>query len=278
LSSPSWDPAQYQRFADERARPFLDLIGRVHTPTPAAVVDLGCGPGPTTALLSDRWPEADVLGIDSSVDMIDAAGTHTRPGRFPSPPSATNQRLRFAVGSIADWDTPPVDVIVSNAALQWVPDHVALLPAWAAALRPGGAIAFQVPRSSGMRAGEVFQAVAARPRWAARLGSAASASGPRSAGSPVRPIAEYVDVLATAGLRVDAWETTYQHLLPGTDPVLGWFSGTGLRPYLDALRDDPAALRDFRAEVGEELRSAYPARPYGTLLPFPRIFVVAHRA
>lgn len=225
-----------------------------------------------------------MLGIDSSADMIGAAGAHARPGR-----------LRFAVGSLADWDArqaQPVGVIVSNAALQWVPDHVTLLPAWAAALGPGGAIAFQVPRSSGMRAGEVFQTVAARPRWAALLGSAAGldapasagaesnaglATGPRSAGSPVRPVAEYVDVLATAGLRVDAWETTYQHVLPGADPVLEWFSGTGLRPYLDALRDDPAALSDFRAEVGEVLRAAYPARPYGTLLPFPRIFVVAHR-
>jgi len=128
-----------------------------------------------------------------------------------------------------------------------------------------------------MRAGEVFQAVAARPRWAALLGSAATAAGPRSAGSPVRPTAEYLDMLASAGLRVDAWETTYQHVLPGSDPVLEWFSGTGLRPYLDALRADPAALADFRAEVGAELRAAYPAKPYGTVLPFPRIFVVGMR-
>jgi trans-aconitate 2-methyltransferase len=231
------------------------------------VVDLGCGPGPTTALLSDRWPSADVLGIDSSVDMIEAAGTHARPGR-----------LRFTVGSITTWDPPPVDVIVSNAALQWVPDHLGLLPTWAGALRPGGAIAFQVPRSSGVPAGEVFQSVAARPRWAALLGAAASGTGPRASGSPVRPIAEYIEVLTTAGLRVDAWETTYHHVLQGPDPVWEWFSGTGLRPYLDALRADQRALADFRAEVGALLREAYPATPYGTVLPFPRLFVVAHRA
>jgi trans-aconitate 2-methyltransferase len=270
MNSPSWDPDQYQRFAEERARPFRDLLGRVHTPTPATVVDLGCGPGPTTALLADRWPTADVLGIDSSVDMIEAAAAHAR-----------GSRLRFAVGSIADWDAlevQPLDVIVSNAALQWVPDHISLLPTWAKALRPGGAIAFQMPRSSGMRAGEVFQSVAARPRWAGLLGSVASGTGPRSAGSPVRPVAEYIDVLATAGMSVDAWETTYHHVLPGPDPVLEWFAGTGLRPYLDALRGDPAAVADFRAEVGAQLRSAYPTTPYGTILPFPRIFVIAHRA
>jgi len=267
MASPSWDPAQYQRYAGERARPFLDLIGRVHTPSPATVVDLGCGPGPMTAILSDRWPDAEVTGVDSSAEMIEAAAALARPGR-----------LRFAVGSIEYWEPAPVDVIVSNAALQWVPGHVDLLPRWAAVLRPGGALAFQVPRSTGVLAGDIFRSVAASPRWAAPLADAAAAAGPRSAASPVRPIAQYVDGLARLGLAVDAWETTYQHVLPGTDPVLEWFSGTGLRPYLDALAGNPRLLEEFRAEVAARLRDAYPAAPYGTILPFPRIFVVAHRA
>jgi trans-aconitate 2-methyltransferase len=220
-----------------------------------------------TAILSDRWPEAAVTGIDSSPDMIGAAAALARPGR-----------LRFVVGSIEDWDPPPVDVIVANAALQWVPGHLNLLPRWAAALRPGGALAFQVPRSTGVRAGEVFRSVASSPRFAALLADAAAGAGPRSAASPVRPIAEYVDRLAGLGLSVDAWETTYQHVLPGTDPVLEWFSGTGLRPYLDALAFDPRLLAEFRDEVAAELREAYPPAAYGTILPFPRIFVVAHRA
>jgi trans-aconitate 2-methyltransferase len=266
MTSPSWDPARYQQYAGERARPFLDLIGRVHTADPATVVDLGCGPGPMTAILADRWPRADVLGIDSAPEMVEAAAAHARPGR-----------LRFAVGSIADWEPPAVDVIVSNAALQWVPGHVELLPRWAEALRPGGAIAFQMPRSTGVPAGEIFQAVAGTPRWAALLADVAGGAGPRSAASPVRPAQRYVDLLAGLGLRVDAWETTYLHVLPGTDPVLDWFSGTGLRPYLDALRADPVALAEFRTEVGAALRAAYPPAPYGTILPFPRVFVVAHR-
>jgi trans-aconitate 2-methyltransferase len=186
--------------------------------------------------------------------------------------------LRFVVGSIEDWEPPPVDVIVSNAALQWVPGHDALLPRWAAALRPGGALAFQMPRSTGVPAGEIFREVATSPRWVRLLADAAGAAGPRSAGHTVRPIGRYVDRLARLGLAVDAWETTYQHILTGTDPVLDWFSGTGLRPYLDALRDDQAALAEFRAEVADRLREAYPAAPYGTVLPFPRVFVVAHRA
>jgi trans-aconitate 2-methyltransferase len=266
MVSPSWDPAQYQRYAGERARPYLDLIGRVHTPSPACVVDLGCGPGPMTALLSERWPTAEVTGVDSSAEMISAAAQHARRGR-----------LRFVVGSIEDWEPQPIDVIVSNAALQWVPGHIDLLPRWAAALRPGGALAFQMPRSTGVAAGEIFRSVATSARWAAVLGDAAAGTGPRSAASPVRPIAEYVDVLAGLGLSVDAWETTYQHVLGGPDPVLDWFSGTGLRPYLDALASDQRSLAEFRAEVGARLREAYPPAPYGTILPFPRIFVVAHR-
>jgi trans-aconitate 2-methyltransferase len=220
-----------------------------------------------TAILADRWPAAKVTGVDSSTEMIEAAAAHARPGR-----------LRFAVGSIEDWEPPPIDVIVSNAALQWVPGHVGLLPRWAAALRPGGALAFQMPRSTGMRAGEIFRSVAGSQRWAALLADAAAGAGPRSAASPVRPIAEYVDLLAGLGLEVDAWETTYQHVLTGADPVLEWFSGTGLRPYLDSLASDPQALAEFRAEVAARLREAYPPAPYGTILPFPRIFVVAHRA
>jgi trans-aconitate 2-methyltransferase len=220
-----------------------------------------------TAILAERWPAAEVTGVDSSAEMISAAAQHARRGR-----------LRFVVGCIEDWEAAPIDVIVSNAALQWVPGHVDLLPRWAGALRPGGALAFQMPRSTGVAAGEVFRSVATSARWASRLGDAAAGAGPRSAASPVRPVAEYVDVLAGLGLAVDAWETTYQHVLPGADPVLEWFSGTGLRPYLDALGSDPPALADFRAEVGARLREAYPPAPYGTILPFPRIFVVAHRA
>jgi trans-aconitate 2-methyltransferase len=230
------------------------------------VIDLGCGPGTMTALLADRWPDAQVLGLDSSADMIASARQHTRPGR-----------LEFHQEAIEDWVAAPVDVIVANASLQWVPSHAALLPGWAAALRPGGALAFQMPKTRGMRAGEIFRSVAQSARWLPRLGPVASSAGPRSLASSVRDTAEYVDLLARAGLHVDAWETTYLHVLPGDDPVLEWFAGTGLRPYLDAVRDDEPALAEFRAEVAAGLRVAYPPAPYGTLLPFPRIFVVATR-
>ncbi len=267
MSYVSWDPAQYELFAAERARPFHDLVAQIPTGTPEHVVDLGCGPGTVTATLADRWPGAHVYGLDSSPDMITTAERLTRPGR-----------LEFGLGDISGWRPDPgtVDVIVSNAALQWVPDHLALLPAWAAALRPGGALAVQVPASGSLAAMNAIRAAASAPQWADRLAAAAGSVGPRSA-SPVRPLDEYLDTLAGAGLTVNAWETTYLHVLPGEDPVLEWFAGTGLRPYLNALAADPDALARFRTEVAERLRIEYPRHEYGTVLPFRRLFVVATR-
>jgi trans-aconitate 2-methyltransferase len=260
-----WDPAQYELFAAERARPFYDLVAQIPTRDPREVVDLGCGPGTMTATLADRWPDAHVYGLDSSESMIDTASALVRPGC-----------LEFGLGDIGTWRPGPdtVDVIVSNAALQWVPGHADLLPVWAAALRTGGTLAIQVPVSRGHAVMDAVRDLATSPAWADRLGPAASGYGPRSV-SPVLPGDEYLDILARAGLAVNAWETTYLHVLPGDDPVLEWFAGTGLRPYLNALADDGPALARFRAQLNDLLGAAYPRRPYGTVLPFPRLFVVA---
>jgi trans-aconitate 2-methyltransferase len=262
-----WDPAQYERFAAERARPFHDLVAQIGPVEPARVVDLGCGPGTMTAALADRWPQAHVYGLDSSPEMITAATRLVRPGR-----------LEFGLGDIAAWRPAPatVDVIVSNAALQWVPDHVAALAVWASALCPGGALALQMPVSRSLGAMNVFRAAATSPTWVDRLGAVAAGAGPQSI-TPVRPLEEYLRVLAGMGLTVNAWETTYLHILPGPDPVLDWFAGTGLRPYLAALSDDPDALTRFRMEVGGLLRAEYPRHDFGTVLPFRRLFVVATR-
>jgi trans-aconitate 2-methyltransferase len=263
----SWDPAQYELFAAERARPFHDLVAQIPTPDPVRVVDLGCGPGTATATLADRWPGAHVYGLDSSPDMIASADRLTRPGR-----------LEFGHADIVGWSPDPasIDVIISNAALQWVSGHLTRLPGWAAALRPGGAMAVQVPVSNSLAAMTAFRTTATSPRWVDRLGSVAAGVGPQSI-SPVRPLNDYLDALAGVGLVVNAWETTYLHVLPGTDPVLEWFAGTGLRPYLAALAGDPTASAEFRTEVAERLRAVYPRRAYGTVLPFRRLFVVASR-
>jgi trans-aconitate 2-methyltransferase len=253
---PRWDPEQYRRFADERNRPFFDLVGRVGAERPGRVVDLGCGTGALTATLAERWPEARVEGLDSSAEMIaEAAGR------------AIAGRLDFALCDLRDWlPDGPVDVVVSNAVLQWVPGHAALLPGWVERLAPGGWLAFQVPGNDRATSHVLLDELRASPRWRDRLRRAAP--GPR-----VAEPAEYLAALAGLGCAVDAWETTYLHVLHGADPVLEWVKGTALRPVLTSL--DPGEQEEFLDDCAAQLRRAYPAQPFGTVLPFRRLFVVA---
>jgi len=252
----TWDPDRYLLYADERGRPFVDLLHRIDAAAPEHVVDLGCGPGNLTALLAARWPEADVLGVDSSPEMIERA----HPGE--------TGRVRFEVGDLRDWRpaSGPVDVLVSNATLQWVPGHLDLLPELVGQVAPGGWFAFQVPGNHGEPSHALLRELAADPRFASFTDGVAH---PASHDPEV-----YADRLRDLGLTVDAWETTYQHLLTGEDPVFTWISGTGARPVLTAL---PEALREeFTTAYKTLLREAYPPGAHGTVLPFRRIFVVAH--
>jgi trans-aconitate 2-methyltransferase len=273
-----WDPDQYQRFADERARPFFELLARVGATDPGLVADLGCGPGKLTAALAGRWPGAEVVGVDSSPEMIRAAAAlpaaalpaaalPAADGAADRPASAG--RLSFMLADLREWQPArAVDVIVSNAALQWVPDHLAVLSRWPGMLAAGGWLAFQVPGNFDQPSHQILRELAGSQRWRPLLRDVRLT---RQAAQP----AEYLDLLAGAGCRVDAWETTYLHVLPGADPVLDWYKGTGLRPVLAALGQELAA--EFMAQYGARAREAYPAAPYGTVLPFRRVFVVASR-
>lgn len=251
-----WDPVRYLEFADERSRPFVDLLSQVHARDPKLVVDLGCGSGQLTASLAERWPGAQIVGLDSSPEMI------TRAAEFASP------RVRFQLQDLRDWQPGVnVDVIISNSTLQWVPEHRALLPDLISSLTPAGWLAFQVPGNFDEPSHRLLRQLSADTRYASML---ADVSWPAAGDA-----ASYLDDLADLGCTVDAWETTYLHVLSGLNPVFRWISGTGARPALQALPDDHRA--EFVAEYQELLNQAYPVRPYGTVLPFRRIFVVAQR-
>ena len=256
----AWDPVRYLRFAGERARPFAELVARIEAEAPSTVVDLGCGEGSLTASLAQRWPGARVTGVDSSPEMLAAAAAVAVPGR-----------VEFSLGDVREWSpSEPVDVIVSNAVLHWVPGHDGLLTRWAASLRPGGWVAVQVPGNFRAPTHALLADLCHSPRWADRLADAA----PRA--DAVLEPAGYLDVLTRAGLAADAWETTYLHVLTGADPVLAWVRSTVLRPVLALLPEDDAAR--FTAEYADALRRAYPARADGTtVLPFRRVFAVGHR-
>ena len=254
----AWDPAVYTRFSGERSRPFVDLLGRVRAEAPREVVDMGCGEGTMTAALAERWPDAHVTGVDSSREML--AKATPVPGR-----------LDFAVGDVQDWQPPgPVDVVVSNAVLHWLPGHETLIDRWAGWLSPGGWLAVQVPGNFRAPTHALLADLCRSPRWADRLADA----GPRP--DTVLEPAGYLDVLTAAGLAPDVWETTYLHVLRGEDPVLTWVRSTVLRPVLARLADGDAAA--FTAEYASALRAAYPPRPDGTtVLAFRRIFAVGSR-
>ena len=249
-----WDPGQYLKYADERGRPFAELVARISAKSPGYVVDLGCGPGNLTARLAERWPDAFVAGVDSSPEMIEKARSVAVPGR-----------LEFLLADLRKWQPHrPVDVLISNATLQWVPRHMDLLPRLVSTLVPGGWLAFQVPGNYAEPSHRILRSLAADERW-----------GLDEIAFPVshEPI-EYAAALAALGCVIDVWETTYLHVLRGVDPVFEWISATGARPVLSAL---PAQVRpEFVAVYKARLREAYPLRDYGTVLPFRRIFAVAH--
>ncbi|NUS35870.1 MAG: trans-aconitate 2-methyltransferase [Pseudarthrobacter sp.] len=255
-----WDPAKYVQFGDYRDRPFFDLTARIRAMRPAQVVDLGCGPGNLTATLAGRWPGAEVVGLDSSAEMLAKAAQLAE--QTPA--------LRFEQADIAGWmPGPETDVIVSNAALQWVPGHQDLIRAWLEALRPGAWFAMQVPGNFNAPSHALMRELASSERWAAKLG------GILRGGEAVGEPADYLGILLDAGCAADAWETSYQQVLPGPDAVLEWVRGTALRPVIAALPAADGAA--FEAEYAAALRTAYPRGVHGTVFPFRRIFAVGQK-
>jgi trans-aconitate 2-methyltransferase len=197
-----------------------------------------------------------VVGVDSSAEMVERARASGVTG------------VRFEQADLRAWEpAEPVDVHLANATYQWVPGHLDLLPHLVEQVAPGGWFAFQVPGNHGEPSHVLLHELASDPRFAQYVDGVAR---PHSHDPAV-----YADVLLDLGLVVDAWETTYLHLLTGEDPVFTWISGTGARPTLQALPDD---LRPtFESEYKALLREAYPPGRHGTTLPFRRVFVVAHR-
>ncbi|MGE0820871.1 MAG: methyltransferase domain-containing protein [Candidatus Binatia bacterium] len=255
----SWDPQQYQRFSDQRSRPFFDLVNRVANEGVRTVADLGCGPGNLTATLTARWPEAMIWGVDNSPDMLAAAT------QLPVHP-----HLQFVAGDIATWQPEqPLDRLVSNAAVQWVPDHAQVLPRLVSLLAPGGIIAVQMPNNFAEPAHRLLGELVRKPPWAEAVSSWRERYF-------VQTAAWYAEALHAAGLRnIDVWETIYLHILPGNDAVLEWMKGTALRPVFSRLPVEKH--EDFLSEYRDLLRAAYPQHAYGTLLPFRRLFFVAQK-
>jgi trans-aconitate 2-methyltransferase len=256
----SWSPEQYLRFAAPRLRPALDLLARIALEAPARICDLGCGAGNVTAWLARRWPGSRITGVDASAEML-AEAARELPG------------VQWVQADLARWrPEAPVELIYSNAALHWLPDHDALLPSLVASLAAGGVLAVQMPRNFDAPSHTaIAQSVRAGP-WRARL-------EPLLAPAPVAEPRHYHALLAPLAAELDIWQTEYLHRLEGADPVKEWTKGTWLKSFLDALGDDPSQRDAFEADYAARVRRAYPREADGaTLLPFKRLFIVLRKA
>lgn len=246
-----WDPSTYLDFAEFRDRPAHDLLTRIGAETARRVVDLGCGAGNLTSLLTGRWPDAEVEATDASPEMVEAARANGVDARLEE---VRNFR-----------PSPDTDVVMCNAVLQWVPEHVELLRRWLSELPEGAWFAFQVPGNFESPSYAAIRELASEPRWRDTAG------GLLRSDSVLSPLG-YADALADLAT-VDAWESTYVHGLCGQDPVLEWVTGTALRPVRAAL--DESGWQAFREELRPRLRAAYPTRDDGiTWFPFRRVLAV----
>ena len=249
-----WNPSVYLAHADERTRPAVELLARVRSANPARVIDLGCGPGNSTALLAARWPHAHLQGLDSSSNMLQEARKSVVPAEWVE-------------ADLTSWTAPAkYDVIFSNATLQWLGEHAILIPRLLGFVQAGGTFAFQVPLNMDAPSHRLMREAAQAGPWLDKLSNVREVA-------VLRP-SDYFDIFASHGAEVDIWETEYLHILDGDDPVYRWVSATGLRPFVQALSGKEQD--DFVADYKQRLKRAYPVRGDGkTLFPFRRLFVVA---
>jgi len=253
-----WSAKQYLKFENERTRPARDLLAQVPLDDPKRVVDLGCGPGNSTELLVERFPDAEVVGVDSSPDMLQQARERL-------------ERCAFVESDLSTWaPKQSTDLLFGNAVFQWVPDHPKVLARLLQALPAGGVLAVQMPDNTREPALMLMEKVAASGSWAGAIAQAAAAR------RHLPPPGDYYDLLRPLCSHIDIWHTHYNHIIENHSGVVEWFKGSGLRPFLAPL--DAAMRKSFIARYTEEIRQAYPTRADGrVMLRFPRLFILAVR-
>ena len=248
----NWNSELYLKFKQQRTQPAIDLVSRVRSLAPENIIDIGCGPGNSTAVLKSFFPMARLLGVDSSQNMIDKA-------------KQAHPDIDFALGD-AHEISGGYDLIFSNACLQWIPDHKELLPELMGKLNDGGTLAVQIPCNGNEPLYRIVFEVAADPKW----GFQNIALEPNG----VLSSEEYFNILSACSSSFDIWETVYYHALPSHQALLDWIKGTRLRPYLNALSKEQAAL--FEKEILDRATEAYPVMKNGTvILKFRRLFFTA---
>ena len=235
-----WNPERYHQFQKERFAPFDDLLQLVQRREGLRVIDLGSGTGELTRRLADALPGSDVLGLDSSPEMLAKAAVLARPG------------LRFELGAIeaagGEWD-----LIFSNAALHWVNDHQTLIPRLFALLRPGGQLVVQLPSNYGHPTQTLIIETAHEEPFAQALNGWERTI-------PVLSIDAYAELLyALGGEEITVFEKVYPHVLQDADALVDWVSGTALVPYFERFSEE--MKQRFLERYRQKLRQRYPSSP-----------------
>jgi trans-aconitate 2-methyltransferase len=258
----AWSPERYLSFEEERTRPCRDLVANIRLGSARKIVDLGCGPGNSTAVLAERWPEARITGIDSSLEMLNRARQR-------------NPGSEWVQSEIADWaigSTSSYDLVFSNAALHWVQNHAELYPQLFSRVSPGGVLALQVPANLNEPAHQIMRDLASSDTWRSRLTTSKIREW------FVHDPGFYYDLLAGMATKIDLWQTTYFHVMPTAASIAEWYRSTGLRPFLNALTND-SDRELFIKHYAETVSEAYPSRPNGRVLfQFQRLFLIASRS
>jgi len=253
----TWDPTVYGRFDAERARASNDLAARINCAAPHRVVDLGCGSGLSTLALAQRYPDAEILGVDHSGEMLAAARR-----RLP--------HAQFLQADIAQFRDPRTDLLFANAALHWVPRHIDVMARLMRELPAGGCLAAQMPDNEQEPSHALMREIASRPAFGDVLAAAAAQR------SPLGAFADYDAALAPWCAELDIWRTVYVHRFASSDAIVAFVEGAGLKPFLEPLA--PAARAEFLTQYREAIARAYPAQPWGgVLFAMPRLFIVATR-
>ena len=249
-----WQPDLYLKFKNERTQPSIDLVSKINCNSPKSIIDIGCGPGNSTQVLVNRWPKSKIVGIDSSISMIQKAKQE-----YP------NQQWLVADASTYESENK-FDILFSNAVIQWIPNHAELLRNFHSLLSNKGLIAIQIPLFWDMPLGNIIDAIANESRWRSQTNGVSNLF-------TIHNYSFYYDILSSLFVSIEIWETHYIHIIDSHESMLQMMKSTGLKPYLERLNE--FEIIEFEEAVLEGIKNTYTAQRNGkVLLPFKRLFFI----
>jgi trans-aconitate 2-methyltransferase len=254
-----WDPQQYLQFEHERTQPSIDLVARIPFEDPKTIIDIGCGPGNSTQILRKRWPRADIVGLDNSEKMIERARTD-HPGQ------------KWVIGDASSLETDrKYDIVFSNAAIHWIPDHHLLIPRLFQIVKQDGILAIQVPANYESPLYKIILNVAGSSKWCAFTSGCDELITYHKA-------EYYYNQLVSLTQDIAMWETTYYHILKSHQDLVAWYKSTAMKPILEKLPTDKNR-KEFEQTVLAECKKYYSPQSDGRILyPFKRLFFTARKA